>query len=138
MPTALIIEDNKTNSNVLARRLAKRGFSCRISENGREGVEEAFTSPPDIILMDIGMPEMDGFEATRLLKADPRTAHIPIVAITASAFTQDREQAEAAGVDGFETKPINFDNLLQQLYALLGIEKKPEGGAAPGEQNPEP
>lgn len=120
VPTVLIVEDNPTNADVLSRRLRVKGYAHLCAENGAVGIQLAQSAKPDIILMDIGMPEVDGIEATRRLKADPQTQNIPIIAITASAFDSDREAALAAGCDDFETKPVDLQALLVKIRRLLG------------------
>jgi CheY-like chemotaxis protein len=118
MRTVLIVEDNATNADVLTRRLRRRSMSIHHAENGRIGLDMAKALKPDIILMDIGMPEMDGIAATRALRADEDTRSIPIIAITASAFEADRENAYDAGVDAFETKPVDMDKLMMAIERL--------------------
>lgn len=125
MTTILIIEDNKTNADVLSRRLAVRGFRTAIAENGRIGVDAALSLKPDIILMDIGMPEMDGIEATKAIRAHPVTQEIPIIAVTASVFESDRAAALEAGCDEFETKPVDLDSLVSKIKALLDRDSSP-------------
>lgn len=119
MNNLLIVEDNKTNADVLSRRLGVRGYRTTVAENGQIGVDLALTLKPDLILMDIGMPELDGIEATRALKANPLTQNIPIIAVTASAFDSDRLAALEAGCDEFETKPVDLDSLIAKIKALL-------------------
>jgi CheY-like chemotaxis protein len=121
MPSVLIVEDNKTNADVLSRRLQNRGWRIQIATNGRIGVEQALANRPDIILMDIGMPELDGIEAAKLLKAHDATKAIPIIAITASAFDSDRVAATEAGCDWFQTKPVDIEELVKHMRMLLGL-----------------
>jgi CheY-like chemotaxis protein len=107
------------NRDMLSRRLERRGFSVAIAVDGREGVARAQSDGPDLILMDLSLPEMDGWEATRQLKADPATRRIPIIALTAHALATDRDQALAAGCDGFDTKPVDFERLLVKINDAL-------------------
>lgn len=120
MASVLIVEDNKTNADVLSRRLQNRGYKVQVAMNGRIGVELALANKPDIILMDIGMPELDGIEATRVLKSNGATKAIPIIAITASAFESDRVAATEAGCERFQTKPVNIEELIDNMQELLG------------------
>lgn len=115
----LVIEDNPMNRDVLGRRLERRGFDVRFAEDGPSGIFAAKTIKPDLILMDIGLGEMDGCEATRHIKADPATAAIPVIALTASAFESDRTKALAAGCDDFDTKPVDLARLLGKMDQLL-------------------
>lgn len=120
MPVVLIIEDNPINRDVLGRRLEKRGYSVRFAEDGPSGIEAATRLRPDIILMDIGLGDiMDGWEATRQIKADPQTAGIPIIALTASAFESDRRKSIAAGCCDFDTKPVDMVRLLSKIENSL-------------------
>ena len=119
MTLVLIIEDNPINRDVLGRRLERRGFSIRFAEDGPEGIEAARVLRPDVILIDIGLGEMDGCEATRRIKADPATAAIPIIALTASAFESDRQKALAAGCIDFDTKPVDLPRLMGKIEAVL-------------------
>jgi CheY-like chemotaxis protein len=118
----LIVEDNEMNRDMLSRRLKKRGFDIDVAPDGAQGMAAARGERPDLILMDMSLPVVDGWEATRQLKADPATAAIPIVALTAHAMAGDREKAEAAGCDGYETKPIELPRLLETIGRLLGGE----------------
>jgi len=115
----LVIEDNEMNRDMLNRRLKRRGFNVLLATNGREGIEAAKARYPDLILMDLSLPEMDGWEATRILKATPDLAEIPILVLTAHATVSDRERAFEAGCDDFETKPVLFDHLLKKMELLL-------------------
>ena len=120
MTMVLIIEDNPINRDVLGRRLERRGYNIRFAEDGPSGIHTAGELRPDIILMDIGLGEiMDGWEATRRLKADPATAAIPIIALTASAFESDREKSMAAGCCDFDTKPVDLQRLLGKIEKSL-------------------
>ncbi|MGL4490011.1 MAG: response regulator [Rhizobiaceae bacterium] len=119
MYVILVIEDNPMNRDVLGRRLERRGFDVRFAEDGPSGIEAAGKIAPDLILMDIGLGEMDGCEATRQIKADPKTSRIPIIALTASAFESDRAKALAAGCSDFDTKPVDLARLLGKMDQLL-------------------
>jgi CheY-like chemotaxis protein len=120
MKKILLVEDNEMNRDMLARRLQKRGFNLLLAEDGLVGVNLAQTQLPDLILMDMSLPGMDGWEASRLLKADPATAGIPIIALTAHAMAEDREKALGAGCNEFETKPVDLTSLLAKMETLLG------------------
>jgi two-component system, cell cycle response regulator DivK len=119
MPTILVVEDNEPSRDALARRLARRGFVVVTAMDGRQAVTLARSIQPDLILMDLGLPGMDGWEATRLLKGDEGTRRIPIVVLSAHAMTSDREMALAAGGDDFDTKPVQFERLLEKIEMLL-------------------
>lgn len=119
MTTILLVEDNEPSRDALGRRLERRGFQVRAAVDGRQAVELANTIMPDLILMDLGLPVMDGWAATRRLKEDGATRHIPIIVLSAHAMTDDRELAMAAGGDDFDSKPIRFDQLLAKIDALL-------------------
>jgi two-component system, cell cycle response regulator DivK len=119
MALVLIIEDNPMNRDVLGRRLERRGFEVRFAEDGPSGIEAARQIQPALILMDIGLGEMDGCEATRRIKADPTTRHIPIIALTASAFESDRQNAINAGCSDFDTKPVDLARLLGKMDVFL-------------------
>jgi CheY-like chemotaxis protein len=120
MAVVLIVEDNPTNRDVLGRRLERRGFAIRFAEDGPSGIAAAKAFLPDVILMDIGLGEMDGCEATRRILADPQTAALPVIALTASAFETDRANALAAGCVDFDTKPVDLPRLLGKIQAVLG------------------
>jgi CheY-like chemotaxis protein len=119
MPKILLVEDNDMNRDMLSRRLIKRGHEVVIAVDGREGVEKARAEAPALVLMDMSLPVLDGWEATRELRADPATRSIPVIALTAHAMAGDREKALAAGCDDFDTKPIEIDWLLGKIEALL-------------------
>jgi len=119
MAAILLIEDNEMNRDMLSRRLARRGFQVLMAETAEIGIEMARTRSPQLILMDISLPGMDGWEATRILKSDPRTAAIPVIALTAHAMSTDRDRALQAGCDEFETKPVEFANLVGKIDGLL-------------------
>ena len=119
MARILIIEDDEMNRDMLVRRLTRRGYEVEIAVDGEAGVNAAHTSLPDLILMDIGLPVIDGIEATRMLKSSQGTAAVPIIALTAHAFEEDRDKSIQAGCDDFDTKPIEIDRLVQKIEALL-------------------
>jgi two-component system cell cycle response regulator DivK len=115
----LVVEDNEENRDSLSRRLERRGFVVIGAADGRIGVEVAKAQIPDLILMDMNMPELDGWEATQQIKATPAIAHVPVIALTAHAMSGDRERALAAGCTDYHTKPIEFAKLLAQIEAIL-------------------
>jgi CheY-like chemotaxis protein len=119
MPTLLLVEDNEMNGQMLARRLSRRGFAVTIATDGRQAVDEARRQPPALILMDLRLPVLDGWEATRQLKSDAGTRAIPIIALTAHAMSEDRQRALDAGCDEYETKPIDLPRLLTKIDLLL-------------------
>ena len=121
----LLVEDNALNADMLCRRLVRAGFEVMIAVDGRQAVAQAAQERPDLILMDMSLPEIDGFEATRRLKGNLTTAAIPVIALTAHAMTADRERSFEAGCQEFEAKPIDFASLLAKIGALL-----PSGVAA--------
>lgn len=121
MTLVLIVEDNPINRDVLGRRLERRGFNIRFAEDGPSGIRSAEELMPDVILMDIGLGEMDGWETTRRIKANPRTVSIPIIALTASAFESDREKSMAAGCCDFDTKPVDLPRLLGKIEKSLAL-----------------
>ncbi|MCA0456032.1 MAG: response regulator [Chloroflexi bacterium] len=121
MATILIVEDNEMNLDMLSRRLEKRGHKIMIATDGAAGVEQAQSNMPDLILMDMSIPVMDGWEATRRLKSSPVTRHIPIIALTAHAVAGDREKCLAAGCDEYESKPVRFPELVAKINTILGI-----------------
>jgi CheY-like chemotaxis protein len=115
MLKVLVVEDNELNSDMLSRRLQRHDCSVVLAADGDAAIAQAQRTQPDIILMDISLPERDGLEVTRDLKADPTTAHIPVIALTAHVFVEDRDRALAVGCIGFQTKPIDFPQLLGAL-----------------------
>ncbi len=119
MARILLVEDNEMNRDMLSRRLARRGHEILIAIDGGEGVARAAADLPDLVLMDMSLPVLDGWEATRRIKADPATSKIPVIALTAHAMAGDREQALAAGCDDYDTKPIELDRLVEKIAALL-------------------
>jgi CheY-like chemotaxis protein len=119
MPKILLVEDNDMNRDMLSRRLAKRGYDVVAAVDGEQGLLRARTEAPALILMDMSLPGLDGWEATRRLKQDPATREIPIVALTAHAMAGDREKAFEAGCDDFDTKPIDLVRLVAKIDVLL-------------------
>lgn len=115
----LYVEDNEDNVYMLARRLKRKGYEVIVADDGAKGVEMAGTDAPALILMDLSLPVLDGWEATRRLKAAPGTRHIPIIALSAHAMEGDRESALAAGCDDYDTKPVEFERLLGKIEAQL-------------------
>ncbi len=120
MPKILLVEDQEMNRDMLSRRLKKRGYEVAIAVDGAEGLEKARSESPQLILMDMSLPVIDGWEATRQLKADETTRGIPVVALTAHAMSSDREKALQAGCDAYETKPVELPRLLETMEKLLG------------------
>ncbi|MGH8972296.1 MAG: response regulator [Acidimicrobiia bacterium] len=120
MTKILLVEDNEMNRDMLSRRLERRGYEVIVAVDGEEGVARARAEVPDLVLMDMSLPVLDGWEATRQLKAAPETKSIPIVALTAHAMAGDREKALEAGCDDFDTKPIDLPRLLGKVEGLLG------------------
>ena len=114
----LIVEDNEMNRDMLSRRLIKKGFEIIIAVDGEEGVKKTLSEKPDLILMDMSLPVMDGWEATKKLKSNSDTSKIPIIALTAHAMAQDKEKALAAGCDEYDTKPIDLNRLLSKIASL--------------------
>jgi len=125
MPKILLIEDNELNRDMLSRRLERRGYQVVIAVDGEQGVAMARSETPDLILMDMSLPALDGWEAARLLKAAAETHAIPIIALTAHAMVGDREKAIEAGCDDYDTKPVEFQRLLGKIDAILGKETPP-------------
>ena len=123
MPRILLVEDNEMNRDMLSRRLARKKYEVLVAVDGKEGVVMAGSVAPDLILMDMSLPVMDGWEATRQLKASSETKAIPIIALTAHAMSGDREKAMEAGCDDYDTKPIELPRLLAKMEALLGEKK---------------
>lgn len=119
MTRILIVEDNEMNSDMLSRRLARRGFEVGIARDGQEGIHLTASYSPALILMDMSLPVLSGWDATRVLKQDHSTRAIPVIALTAHATDNDREQALQAGCDDFEAKPIEFTRLLAKIESLL-------------------
>ena len=119
MPKVLLVEDNEMNRDMLSRRLARRGFEVLMAVDGEQGVQMARTEIPDLILMDMSLPVLDGWGATRLIKADASTQSIPLIALTAHAMAGDRDKALQAGCDDYDTKPIELPRLLDKIDRLL-------------------
>jgi CheY-like chemotaxis protein len=125
MPKILLVEDNEMNRDMLSRRLERRGYEVVIAVDGEQGVALAQSTHPDLILMDMSLPVIDGWEATRRLKAKEGVKSTPIIALTAHAMSGDREKALEAGCDDYDTKPIELPRLLGKIEALLGARAKP-------------
>lgn len=119
MPRLLLVEDNEFNRDALTRHLQRRGFDVICARDGVEGLEAAAREHPDLILLDMGLPDLDGQDVTRLLRLDEATVAIPVIALTAHAMEGDREEALAAGCDDFETKPVDVARLVEKIQALL-------------------
>ncbi len=132
MPRLLLIEDNEENREGLARHLKRKGFNVEVAVDGQQGVEMARAGQPDLVLMDMSLPVLDGWEATRRLKADPGTRNIPVIALTAHAMAGDREKALQAGCDEYETKPVEFARLLGKIQALLAGSASQDGSMSHG------
>jgi len=122
MPKILLVEDNEMNWDMLSRRLTRKGYDVVLATDGAQGVEMAGAEAPDLILMDMSLPVVDGWEATRRIKASVQTRSIPIIALTAHAMTSDREKALEAGCDDYDTKPIEMPRLLEKIAAILARE----------------
>jgi CheY-like chemotaxis protein len=120
MSKILLVEDNEMNRDMLSRRLERKGFEVVLAVDGQAGVDMASSSSPDLILMDLSLPVIDGWEATRMIKADPATQAIPIIALTAHAMKEDEHKAREAGCDDYDTKPVNLNRLLEKMGKLLG------------------
>ncbi len=119
MPKILLVEDNELNRDMLSRRLERRGYQVATALDGKQGVMMAGSEAPDVILMDMSLPVLDGWEAARQIKAAPETQSIPIIALTAHAMVGDRERAIDAGCDDYDTKPVEFQRLLEKIEAIL-------------------
>lgn len=128
--TILIVEDNEMNRDMLSRRLERKGYAVLLAIDGQAGIDVARSSAPDLILMDMSLPLMDGWEATRRLKADLGLRHIPVIALTAHAMADDRDNALQAGCDDYDTKPIELPRLLGKIEALLRAPLRREGEIA--------
>ena len=120
MPRLLLVEDNPENRDMLARRLVRRGFELSFAVDGAQAVTFAREQMPDLVLMDLSLPVLDGWEATRQIKADPKTRGIPVIALTAHAMEGDRRKAMAAGADDYDTKPVDLTRLLGKIAMALG------------------
>ena len=119
MTKILIVEDNEMNRDMLSRRLSRKGYAIEIAVDGAEGLVMMRNNTPDLVLMDMGLPVMDGWEATTQAKADPAIANIPIIALTAHAMEEDKQKALGAGADDFDTKPVNLQRLLEKIEQNL-------------------
>ncbi|HKT23455.1 MAG TPA: response regulator [Terriglobales bacterium] len=122
MPKILLVEDNEMNRDMLSRRLQRKGYAVVMAHDGEHGLELAKSENPDLILMDISLPKMDGWQATRLLKSNPETKGIPVIALTAHALSTDRQKAFEIGCDDYDTKPVEFGRLSEKIEHLL-VEK---------------
>lgn len=122
MPKILLVEDNEMNRDMLSRRLQRKGYSIVMAHDGEQGLMLASSEHPDLILMDISLPKMDGWEVTRRLKDNPETRHIPVIALTAHALSTDRQKAFEIGCDDYDTKPVEFGRLSEKIEHLL-VEK---------------
>jgi CheY-like chemotaxis protein len=120
MTRVLLVEDNEMNRDMLSRRLRRRGFEVLIAADGEEGVSMATAEKPDLILMDMSLPVLDGWEATRRLKTTPDTARIPVIGLTAHAMATDRDKCLEAGCDDYDTKPVELARLMEKIERLLG------------------
>jgi len=123
MAKVLLVEDNEMNRDMLSRRLIRRGFEVVFAVDGKQGVDLARSEKPDIILMDMSLPIMDGWEATRCVKSDDATRSVPVIGLTAHAMSGDREKAIEAGCDDYDTKPVELDRLIGKIERLLGAAK---------------
>ncbi len=119
MPRILIVEDNEENREALCRRLQRRGFDVVMAPDGRQGVDMSKSEKPDLVLMDMNMPVLDGWRASQMIREDPDTQDLPIIGLTAHALAGDREKALQAGCTDYHTKPVDFDKLIEQIEALL-------------------
>ena len=120
MPKILLVEDNEMNRDMLSRRLQRKGFEVEMAVDGKQGVDMALANSYDLILMDMSLPELDGWEATRRVREGHGEKRVPIIALTAHAMSGDREKAMAAGCDDYDTKPVDFNRLLEKIQALQG------------------
>jgi len=122
MPKILLVEDNEMNRDMLSRRLQRKGYAVVMAHDGEQGLALAKSESPDLILMDISLPKMDGWQVTRLLKSNPETKQIPVIALTAHALSTDRQKAFEIGCDDYDTKPVEFGRLSEKIEHLL-VEK---------------
>ena len=127
MSKILLIEDNEANRDALSRHLKRRGYEVVMAVDGQQGIAMARSEAPALILMDMSLPVLDGWEATRQLKADPQTGSIPVIALTAHAMAGDRDKALEVGCDDYDTKPVEFPRLLAKIQALLAGKDAPQG-----------
>jgi two-component system cell cycle response regulator DivK len=130
MPKILLVEDNEMNRDMLSRRLQRNGYEVVLALDGESGVAMAQTQVPDLVLMDMSLPVLDGWEATRRLKSDSATRRIPVIALTAHAMSSDRDKALEAGCDDYDTKPIELPRLLGKIEALLKVGELPHAAGA--------
>jgi CheY-like chemotaxis protein len=132
MTRILLVEDNEMNRDMLSRRLERKGYGVVLAVDGSSGIQMAADQAPDLILMDMSLPVLDGWEATKRLKADPATQHIPVIALTAHAMSGDRDRAFEAGCDDYDTKPVDLTRLLGKIEALLtqAPGRRPEAGVS--------
>lgn len=135
MPKILLVEDNELNRDMLSRRLERRGFQVVLAADGQQALDRVAEAPPDLVLMDMSLPVMDGWEATRRLKAAPSSHDIPVIALTAHAMAGDREKALAAGCDDFDTKPVDFQRLMGKMEALLASVVPPDAIPTEGQRD---
>ncbi len=133
MPKILIVEDNELSRDMLSRRLRRKGYEVLVATDGQEGIAMAQRELPDLVLMDLSLPDLDGWEATRRLKKDAKTQHIPVIALTAHAMSGDREKAIDAGCDEYDTKPIDLRRLLSKMIRF--VEDPEAAGTAGGEKS---
>jgi len=119
MVNVLLVEDNEMNRDMLSRRLTKRGYAVAMAIDGQQGIDMAVSEKPDLILLDMSLPVVDGWEAAKQIKANPLSASVPLIALTAHAMAADRERAMSAGCDDFDTKPVELPRLLGKMEALL-------------------
>lgn len=126
MAKLLLVEDNEMSRDMLSRRLVRRGYEVAVAVDGAQGVEMARTERPDLVLMDLSLPVIDGWEATRRIKAGQETRHLPVIGLTAHAMASDRDKALEAGCDDYDTKPIELERLLQKVEALIQSVGKPQ------------
>ena len=124
MPKVLLVEDNEMNRDMLSRRLVRRGYEVVFAVDGQQGIDMAASENPDIILMDLSLPVIDGWEATRRVKAQAATKNIPIIGLTAHAMSDDRDKAIDAGCDEYDTKPVELERLIGKMERLLGNHQK--------------
>ncbi len=130
MPRILLVEDNEMNRDMLSRRLSRKGYEVSIAIDGHQGLAMALRGDFDLVLMDLSLPEMDGWEATRRIRADPRGRSLPIIALTAHAMPGDREKALEAGCDEYDSKPVDFPRLLAKIEAMLNGSSRTGGDEA--------
>jgi CheY-like chemotaxis protein len=138
MARILLVEDNELNRDMLSRRLARRGYEVEIAVDGIEGIRMATAASPDLILLDLSLPEIDGWEVLRILKKDPRMKQIPVMALTAHALVTDRTRALEAGFDEYDIKPVEMPRLLKKMETLLGVAGIKSVPAAPVGLQPNP